>query len=485
VPTNYWPSATDLARFGPEIILTLTGTLIMVLEAIRVPRQRLMLISMLALIAAAVQSILVLGNPGPMFGGMMMADGFATFFRVMVCVVGLLTILLSTDYLTRETDEHGEYYALLLFSVMGQCVMASANELIMVFIGIEISSIASYVLAGFLRDDRRNNESAIKYFLLGSFATAFLLYGIAWIYGITGTTSLTEIRTAIASPNIESNLPLVGVACALMAVGFAFKVSAAPFQVWAPDVYQGAPAPISAFMSVGPKAAAFAVFLRVFRTAFAPVSDRWEPLVAFVAFATMTIGNFAALRQTNIKRLLAYSSIANAGYILVAVASRSDLGVQAVMFYLAAYVFMTIGAFAIITHFARKGERFVEINDMSGLASRQPMLAALFTVFALSMIGVPLTAGFFGKFYIFKAALDSNWTWLTIFGLLNSALAAYYYLQILVVMYMREPGEATENLEPLPFGLTLAAWTSAVATLALGIYPDLLLSITSDWTLPR
>lgn len=487
MPVNPWPASVELLRFLPEIILTLAGVLIMILEPLtgEDSKRNFAWLSFATLVAAIFASIIAYSNAGTAFHDMLVVDGFGTFFRILVCSVGLLTILLSTAYLDRENHQQGEYYALLLFSIVGQCIMATANELIMVFIGIEISSIASYILAGYLRDDKRNNESAIKYFLLGSFATAFLLYGVAWIYGLTGTTNLNAIRAAISSPNFASGESLVGMAAALMAVGFAFKVSAAPFQVWAPDVYQGAPAPISAFMSVGPKAAAFAVFLRVFRTAFSPVSDRWEPIVAVVALATMTIGNFAALRQSNIKRLLAYSSIANAGYILVAVTARSELGVQAVMFYLAAYVLMTMGAFAIITHFARQGERFLEISDLSGLASRQPALAALFTIFALSMIGVPLTAGFFGKFYIFKAALDSHWVWLTVIGLLNSALAAYYYLQLIVVMYMREPGSATDELEPISGGVNIAAWIAAVATLALGIFPDLLLSITSSWTLPK
>lgn len=487
MPVNPWPASVELLRFLPEIILTLAGVLIMLLEPLtgEDSKRNFAWLSFATLVAAIFASVIAYSNAGTAFHDMLVVDGFGTFFRILVCSVGLLTILLSTAYLDRENHQQGEYYALLLFSIVGQCIMATANELIMVFIGIEISSIASYILAGYLRDDKRNNESAIKYFLLGSFATAFLLYGVAWIYGLTGTTNLNAIRAAISSPNFASGESLVGMAAALMAVGFAFKVSAAPFQVWAPDVYQGAPAPISAFMSVGPKAAAFAVFLRVFRTAFSPVSDRWEPIVAVVALATMTIGNFAALRQSNIKRLLAYSSIANAGYILVAVTARSELGVQAVMFYLAAYVLMTMGAFAIITHFARQGERFLEIGDLSGLASRQPALAALFTIFALSMIGVPLTAGFFGKFYIFKAALDSHWVWLTVIGLLNSALAAYYYLQLIVVMYMREPGSATEELEPISGGIHIAAWIAAVATLVLGIFPDLLLGITGSWTLPK
>ncbi len=488
MPGDLWPSGAELIRFLPELVLILAGTVVMVLEPLTAEgsKRRLAWLSFAALAAALAASVIAHANPGPAFHNMLAVDGFATFFRVLVCTVGMLTILISTAYLDREKHQQGEYYALILFSIAGQCIMASANELIMVFIGIEISSIASYVLAGYLRDDKRNNESAIKYFLLGSFATAFLLYGIAWIYGLTGSTNLDAIRAAISQPDFSSGQSLIGFAAAMMAVGFAFKVSAVPFQVWAPDVYQGAPAPISAFLSVGPKAAAFAVLLRVFLTAFAPVTDRWEPIVAVIAFATMTIGNFAALRQSDIKRLLAYSSIANAGYVLVAVAAHSETGVAAVMFYLAAYVLMTIGAFAIITYFSRRGERYVQIDDLSGLAARQPVVAALFAVFALSMIGVPLTAGFFGKFYIFKAALDSNLVWLAILGLLNSALAAYYYLQILVVMYMREPGEATENLAPMSGGVTVAAWVSAVGTVLLGIFPDLLLDIAGRWALiPR
>jgi NADH-quinone oxidoreductase subunit N len=488
MPTNLWPTSAEILRFAPELLLIVLGTVMIAVEANTKQEGRAHTLGYLAifsLVAAIGLSLVAAADPGLAFRNMVIVDGFGTFFRILCCSAGVLTCLISLSYLDRERHQQGEYYTLIIFSVAGQCIMATANELIMVFVGIEISSIASYILAGYMRDDKRNNESAIKYFLLGSFATAFLLYGVAWIYGLTGSTTLGPIREAMLTPRMQESLPLVGAACALMAVGFAFKVSAAPFQVWAPDVYQGAPAPISAFMSVGPKAAAFAVFLRVFRTAFAPVSDQWEPMVAWIAVATMTVGNFAALRQTNIKRLLAYSSIANAGYILVAVASRSDLGVQAVMFYLAAYVFMTLGAFAIISHYSRAGERFVEISDLSGLAQRQPVLAGLFTIFALSMIGVPLTAGFFGKFYIFKAALDSNWILLTIFGLLNSALAAWYYLQLLVVMYMREPGTAAESMDPVPATISFAAWTAAAATLALGIFPDMLLNLTGLWTLPK
>jgi NADH-quinone oxidoreductase subunit N len=410
---------------------------------------------------------------------MLIVDGFATFFRVLVIAVGLLTVLSSSQYLRREHAASAEYYALLLFSVTGQCVMATANELIMIFIGLEISSIATYVLAGYLRDDKRNNEAALKYFLLGSFATAFLLYGIAWIYGTTGSTNLLEVRNFLISSGSGRNLILTGTAAALMFVGFAFKVSAAPFQIWAPDVYQGAPAPVTLFMSAGPKAAAFAVFLRVFMTAFGPITSRWEPFVWSSALLTMVIGNFAALTQTNVKRMLAYSSIAHAGYVMVAITAHNQIGVAAVMFYLAAYALMNIGAFAVITDFSRQGEKFVNIDDLAGLGWKQPVTAALFSIFLLSLIGVPLTGGFFGKFYIFKAALDADLVWLAVLGLLNSAVAAYYYLRIMVVMYMHEPGESTVTLQPLSWGVRTTLWTTALGTLILGIYPSLVLNFAT------
>jgi NADH-quinone oxidoreductase subunit N len=256
-----------------------------------------------------------------------------------------------------------------------------------------------------------------------------------------------------------------------MFVGLAFKVSAAPFQVWAPDVYQGAPTPVAAFLSTGPKAAAFAIFLRIFFTAFEPIGSGWEPLIWMSALLSMTIGNFAALLQSNIKRMLAYSSIAHAGYVMVALTARSDIGSAAAMFYLAAYAFTNIGAFAVVAHLSGKGERYQSIDDFSGLAQKQPLTAAMLTIFLLSLIGVPLTGGFFGKFYIFKAALESHLVWLTVLGLLNSAVAAYYYLRILVVMYMKEPSDAASKAEPLSPGLSAALLLPAVAILVLGIFP--------------
>lgn len=478
MPGSFVPPATDLLRILPEIILTAVGTLVMVMEPLLAEGRKKVLgwIAIAGLLLALGATGLANSFPGAAYRDMLVVDGFTTFFRALVIVAGILTVLCSLNYIERERPDSGEFYALLLFSVVGQCMMVAANDLIMVFIGLEISSISSYVLAGYLRTDKRNNEAATKYFLLGSFATAFLLYGVAWTYGITGTTNLSGIRQVLANPETAPSMILTGMAAALIFVGLAFKVSAAPFQAWAPDVYQGASAPVTAFLAAGPKAAAFAVLLRIYMISFAPSGAAWEPVLWLVALATMIVGNFAALHQTNIKRLLAYSSIAHAGYIMAAVATHSEIGVAAVMFYLAAYAFMNIGAFAVVTHFARRHERYVEVDDLAGLASHQPVTAVLFTIFLLSLIGVPLTGGFFGKFYVFKAALDAHFYWLTILGLLNSAVAAYYYLRILVVMYFHEPGEPVVSLPaPVP-SLKIAMWACAAGTLALGVFPSLILN---------
>ena len=477
MPTNFLPTNSEYIRILPEILLTVGGTILMILEALAGEKHRTKSspIALFLILAAIGGAVMAGNNPGPAFQNMIMVDGYATFFRVLVLIVGALSVLLSSSYLAREKADSADYYALILFSLCGQSILASANELIMVFIGLEISSIATYVLAGFLRDDKRNNESAVKYFLLGSFATAFLLYGVAWIYGVTGSTNLNEIRRFLNSPESVYSPLLIGASVAMLLVGFGFKVSAAPFQGWAPDVYQGAPAPVSAFMSAAPKAAAFAVFLRVYSIAFGGLTDRWQPILWASALATMIIGNFAALRQNNIKRLLAYSSIAHAGYVMVAVTAHSETGVAAAMFYLASYAFMNIGAFAIVSHFSRQGERYLNVDDLAGLSRKHPAAAALFAWFLLSLIGVPLTGGFFGKFYVFKSALDSQLIWLTVLGLLNSAVAAYYYLRIIVVMYFHEPGEATQTSEPVPSGVTLALWGSAAAVFILGVFPSWIL----------
>lgn len=476
MPASLWPSQTELIRFLPELILTIVGTFLMLLTPIVKARPSSIFgnISLLAIFVAMAAAVYSFTMPGMAFSDMLIVDGFATFFRILVLAVGAMTVLSSYRFLSRDQTEPGEFHALILFSLSGQSLMVSANSLIMIFIGLEISSIATYILCGYLRDDQRANESSLKYFLLGSFATAFFLYGVAIIYGATAQTELSAIRQVLAGQNAPP-VAMVGIAMALMFVGLCFKVSGAPFQIWAPDVYQGAPTPVTAFMSAGPKAAAFAVFLRIFMTAFQTNSDVWEPLVWICALLSMTIGNCGALLQSNVKRMMAYSSIAHAGYVLVALAARSEIGTASAMFYLAAYACMNIGVFAVIAHISGKHEQHVSIKDFSGLASKQPFTAALLTVLMLSLIGIPLTGGFFGKFYIFKAALQSNLVWLTVLGLINSAIASYYYLHILVVTYMNEPGQATKELEPMPLPLKAALLIPVLGTLILGIYPGALL----------
>jgi NADH-quinone oxidoreductase subunit N len=483
VPIEFVPQTAELVRILPEIILVVMGTLIMALEPVA-PRNRqsfLGTFALVAMIAAIPLSLITFTNPGPAFGGMLLIDGFATFFRLLVLVVGGLTIIMSRPYMEREGAESGEYYALLLFSIVGQCLMASANELIMIFLGLEVSSISSYVLAGYLRKDPRNNEAALKYFMLGSFATAFFLYGISMVYGATGSTNLVDIRQALMAGGLSTPESLIFAAAALMFAGFAFKVGAAPFQVWVPDVYQGAPTPVAAFLSAGPKAAAFAVLLRVFFTTFIPFSDQWEPIIWVTALATMLVGNFAALVQSNIKRMLAYSSVAHAGYVLIAISTHSDIGTAAAMFYLAAYAFMNVGAFAVVAHCGRQGETRMEVKDFAGLAIHQPFLAGILAFFMFSLIGIPLTGGFFGKFYIFKSAIDSQFYWLAALGLINSALAAYYYLRVVVVMYMEKPGESAATVPPLDLGLKTVLGVCGVGTVFLGVFPTALLALVSNW----
>jgi len=479
MPGSFVPSQVDFLRTLPELVLIVFGTLVMVLEPLTAHgnKRRLGYLSFagltLALGAVAVSHL----YPGTAFRDMLVVDGYSTFFRALVIASGMLTVLNSVDYIHRERSDSGEYYALLLFSVTGQCLMVASRELIMIFIGLEISSIASYVMAGYLRRDPRNIEAAIKYFLLGAFASAFLLYGIAWIFGGAGSTDLIVIRAALEEATTRPPIFVLATSAALMFTGFAFKVSAAPFQVWAADVYQGAPAPVAGFLTAGPKAAAFAVLIRVYMTAFASVGYTWIPIIWMVALCTMIVGNFCAISQRNIKRLLAYSSIAHAGYVMVAVSAASNAGVRAVMFYLAAYAFMNLGAFAVVTWFARRNERFLEVDQFAGLSRRQPAVAAFFTIFLLSLIGIPLTGGFFGKFYIFQAAIGSGLYSLTILGLLNSAVAAYYYLRILVVMYFHEPDAYAEPLPSVPAGLRATLWICATATILIGVYPSFILHL--------
>jgi NADH-quinone oxidoreductase subunit N len=404
---------------------------------------------------------------------MVRVDGFSVFFHVLVIAIGIVLILTSYEYMAVQKIRAGEYYGLVLFGLVGMCLMSSAVELVLIFIALEISSISTYILAGFRRRSATSSESSLKYFLLGSFATAFFLYGVAMMFGATGSTNIDEISAALNSGNVPV---LAYVAVALMFIGLGFKVASAPFHIWTPDVYEGAPAPVVGFMSTAPKAAAFAVLLRVLFEANAP-GRLW--LVWISAALSMTLGNVAALVQDNVKRLLAYSSIAHAGYVLVAFAARPDLGAPAVMFYTAAYAAMNVGAFAVVSHFANAGERYVTLSDYAGLGRKSPILAGALGVFLISLIGIPITGGFFAKFYVFSASLQSGLVWLTIIGVINSAIGAYYYLRLIVVMYMREPQEEIPLL-PVSYPLGFAIGIALAATLYLGVLPDRVLRFVQE-----
>jgi NADH-quinone oxidoreductase subunit N len=375
------------------------------------------------------------------------------------------------DYLQRDNIHHGEFYALVLFATVGMCFMAAATDLIMIFLGLEIASISTYILAGFKRHDPLSNESALKYFLLGSFATAFFLYGIAFVYGATGTTNLPDaVHRLSASGEAGHPSSLMGLALTLMFVGLAFKVSTAPFHIWTPDVYQGAPSPVTAFLSTGPKAAAFAVLLRIFLGPLAGASSVFFWLLWVSAVLTMVVGNLAALLQTNIKRLLAYSAIAHAGYVLVGMAAGGREGTAAVMFYLAAYALMNVGAFLLVAHVAGTGERATRIEDFRGLGFTRPGVAACLTLLMLSLAGFPATAGFLGKFYLFRAAVHSDLIGLTVIALLCSVASVYYYLRLVVVMYMQE-GQGEASTASLPWALRIALAISVAGILYLGLFP--------------
>jgi NADH-quinone oxidoreductase subunit N len=467
------PQAGDYIRILPEIVLSIFGMAIMLLDPVMDERRSQRTLGGIALIGAILGLAATLYQSQQQFWGlgfweMVKVDPFSIFFHFVVAAVTILVILSSYEYMEVQQIRAGEYYGLVLFGAVGMMLMSSAVELVLIFIALEISSISTYILAGFRRRAAISSEASVKYFLLGSFATAFFLYGVALMFGATGSTSIAKIGASLGEFVGQGHGPLLAyLGIALMFVGLGFKVAAAPFHVWTPDVYEGAPSPVVGFMSTAPKAAVFAVLLRIMFQAQAP----GRILLIWVAAAlSMTIGNIAALVQDNIKRLLAYSSIAHAGYLLVAIASLPANGIPAAMFYTASYAAMNLGAFAVVGHFASAGERYVTLEDYSGLGKRSPLLAAILTIFLLSLIGIPITGGFFAKFYVFSAALQANLVGLAIVGVLNSAVAAYYYLRVIVVMYMREPRQDAP-VSPIPAGLGIALALSLAATIYLGVLP--------------
>lgn len=469
-------AAADYIGVLPEIVLALFGIAVMMAEAALPPgasRKPLGWLAFIGTLAAIAATLYQAGRPGTAFFDMVRVDSFSIFFHLLISFIAALVVLSSFEYLDAQHIRGGEYYGLILFGTVGMVLMSSAVELVLIFIALEISSISTYVLAGFRRRAPASIEASIKYFLLGSFATAFFLYGVALIFGATGTTRIYQIADAVQSGQHSA---MVFTAVALMFVGLGFKVAAAPFHVWTPDVYEGAPAPVVGLLSTAPKAAAFAVLLRVF---FAASTPGWFWPVWISAALSMTLGNISALVQDNVKRLLAYSSIAHAGYILVAFAAVREIGISAAMFYTATYALMNVGAFAVVSHFASAGERYVTLEDYAGLGRRSPGMAATLTIFLLSLIGIPITGGFFAKVYVFSAALQSNLVWLVVIAVINSAIAAYYYLRIIVVMYMRDAREPAPPVEHVSAPLGVALALSAAATIYLGVLPGRVLDYAS------
>ncbi len=463
LPVDWW-------ALGPVIALTVGAILLLMLEFVP-PREngnRGGIVSLLTLGASLWAVLKVANDKRSLFGGMFVHDPMTVFFTVLFCVVGILAVLSSWDYLKRTKINQAEYYALLLSSILGMIVMAASNDLITIFIGLELMSLSLYVMVGFRRTRLESSEAALKYFLLGAFASGFLLYGIALLYGATGTASLPRMGEFLAGSPFLNN-PLVLIGALLVFTGFAFKVAVVPFHMWTPDAYQGAPTSVTGFMSAGAKAAGFAALLRVTMRALGPVQADWTSLLAVLAFLTMTVGNLTALLQNDLKRMLAYSSIAHAGYVLVALAAGGPEGSAAAIFYLALYAIMNLGAFAVLTMLGRGREERVMMSDVAGLGFRQPLLGVAMTVFMLSLGGIPPTAGFMGKIVVFGAAIKRpELLWLVIAGVLNSVVSVYYYLRVTVSMYMKEPDGEPVGVSWGP-AVALAVILALVGTLYFGL----------------
>jgi NADH-quinone oxidoreductase subunit N len=434
----------------------------------------LVFMSLTGLLMAAISSLAKFNLPVHSFNGAYVVDHLSVFFTFIFCISSAMAILLSVDFNKREEIKVGEYYSLILFCTVGMVVLASSTDMIMIFLGIEIISISLYILAGVRRKDIKSNEAALKYFLLGAFATGFLLYGMALIYGSTGSTKLAIISKVISEGQIISE-PLMLMGVVLLIIGFSFKVAAVPFHMWAPDVYQGAPTPVTAFMAVGPKAASLAAFYRIMTEAMPELSYSWEILLCIVSVLSMFIGNLGAIMQTNIKRLIAFSSVSHVGYLLIAIIAKSSLSSSSLMFYMLTYAFMIFGVFGIVILLGKKGEENLEIENYSGLAYKHPIIALTMTIFLLSLGGLPPLAGFVAKFYIFSAALKEGYLILVIIAVLNSAISFYYYLKVIVFMYMKEPVKPL-NVTLSPMTLLVIA-ISVFGTIQLGIYPDPIISL--------
>ncbi|HUL44136.1 MAG TPA: NADH-quinone oxidoreductase subunit N [Bacteroidota bacterium] len=463
---------SDILTASPLLAMVVLSLVVLLIEAMVKKGEVVSYwISVAGLALSAYLAFGSIPHPQVLFNEMLASGGLGGFFSTLFILSALLTIILSREYISKEHENFGEFYLLILFATIGMMLMAMAADLIIIFLGLELMSICLYVLAGFIRNRPISNEASLKYFLLGAFATGFLLYGIALIYGASGT---THIQPLVLNFGAISSSPFFWVGIGLLAIGLSFKVGAVPFHMWIPDVYQGSPTPISGFMSTGAKAAAFSAFVIVFAHHF-DNADRLRLALAVLSAASMIVGNIIAITQSNIKRMLAYSSIAHAGYMMAGLAAGNELGRDGIVFYLAVYTFMNIGAFGILGLLEQEGEKNLEYSDYAGLGARRPLLAATMSAFMLSLAGIPPFAGFLGKYYVFVAAVNAHLTWLAIIGVLTSLVSVYYYLRLVMVMYFQE-GDNPLVDRPSRVGIAVVL-VSAVIILGLGIFPSSILSI--------
>jgi NADH-quinone oxidoreductase subunit N len=483
-------STADLLAILPELIVIGAACLVLALDPLTPPSRKdwLAWLSVGALAACAHLTISRMGLSVSAFSDLVILDPFSAFWKLLLYGVTAVTILLSLAYLKAERLNLGEYYGFILLSLAGMMVMVSAADLLTIYLGTELMSLSLYVLAGFKRFDARSLEASAKYFVLGAFSSGMLLYGISLLFGASGSTRLSAIAVAVAARGLDD--PLLTLAMVLLAVGFGFKIAAVPFHMWTPDVYEGSPTSVTAFMAVASKAASFAAFLRVFLEGLGGLRADWYALFLILCLATLALGNVVAIVQTNIKRMLAYSSIANAGYALIGVVvtgyepagvAAQSFGLSSVMLYLAVYAFMTLGAFAVVAMLRRNGVEGDEIEDYAGLAKRQPVPAFLMLAFMASLAGIPPTAGFIGKFYLFMAAVKADLAWLAVVGVIFAAISAYYYLRVVLVMYMREP--ETAGIEPrlsASPALAVALACAFAGVLIFGVFPNPLVSLATQ-----
>jgi NADH-quinone oxidoreductase subunit N len=463
-------SLSDFYYILPEIVLTAGSLAVLVADVLLPRRSRALVWVTVAVLLVTLASLVPFADVNiEIAQGLIAVDDFAFFFKIVFLVAALMTVLMSARYLEIEGASPGEYYFLILCATLGMMIMAGGIDLITSFIGLETMAVSFYILAGFIKPNQRSNEAAVKYFLLGAFSLGILLYGMSLLYGLSGSTNMRAMAAVFAGQ--ERNLLLV-LAVILVVSGMAFKIAAVPFHMWAPDVYEGAPTPITAFLSVGSKAASFAMLLRIFTIAVPSMNADWRLLFEVLAIVTMTVGNLAALTQTNIKRMLAYSSIAHAGYLLIGVVAYTPRGIAAMLIYLLIYAFMQLGAFAVVIMMRRRDMIGDELKDLSGLHLRHPFAAFAMLLFMLSLGGIPPTAGFMGKFWLFSAAIEAGYVWLAVIGVLNSAISLYYYIRIVVFMYVKKETTGSEPTASPALAFTLAV--AVIATIALGIYPRLL-----------